>query len=224
MKKLSQIKSYLKKLSMAKSVYLALFKLFNRNKITGRGKIIKQNALLLNSNIVFRGNGNVILLAPTSRIENYSIKIYGNNNKISIGKNCLMKDGEFWIEDDNNEINVGAYTTIQGNTQLAAIEGCKIDIGEDCMFSSDIVVRTGDSHSIVNSENKRINKSEDVHIGNHCWVGHRAMIFKGTKINNNSIIGASAIVNKVFDQENTIIAGIPARVIKENVNWLRKRI
>lgn len=186
--------------------------------------IIKQNALLLNSDIVFWGHSNVISLSPNARIENYSIKIYGNNNKISIGENCQMKDGEFWIEDDNNEIIIGAHTTIQANTQLATIEGCKIVVVEDCMFSSDIVIRTGDSHSIVDADNKRINKSADINIGNHCWVGNRAMIMKGTKIPSNTIIGAGAIVSKQFEQENTVIAGIPARIIKENVNWMRERI
>jgi serine acetyltransferase len=47
---------------------------------------------------------------------------------------------------------------------------------------------------------------------------------KGTSIPCNTIIGAGAIVNKQFEHENTVIAGIPARVIKENVDWLRERI
>ena len=178
----------------------------------------------MNSNIVFRGHGNVISIAQNAKIENYSIKIFGNNNNISIGENCQMKEGEFWIEDDNNELIIGARTTIQANTQLAVIEGCKIIIGEDCMFSSDIVVRTGVSHSIIDADNKRINKSADVHIGAHCWIGHRVMIMKGAAIPNNTIIGAGAIVNKQFELENTVIAGIPARVIKEHVDWLRERI
>jgi acetyltransferase-like isoleucine patch superfamily enzyme len=166
----------------------------------------------------------LISISPNARVENYSVKIYGNNNKIMIGENCQMKDGELWMEDDNNEIIIGAHTTIQQNTQLAAIEGCKIVIGEDCMFSSDIVVRTGDSHSIIDADNKRINNSADVQIGNHCWVGFWAMIMKGTVIPHNTLIGAGAIVIKHFDQENTIITGVPARVIKENVNWMRARI
>lgn len=224
MKNIAYFKNNLKKLPVVQVVHLTLLKLFNINKIVGGGKIIKQNALLLNSHIVFAGHGNVISIAPNARIENYSIKIYGSNNKISIGEDCQMKDGELWMEDDNNELIIGARTTIQENTQLATIEGCKIIIAEDCMFSSDIVIRTGDSHSIIDADNKRINKSADVHIGAHCWIGHRVMIMKGAAIPNNTIIGAGAIVNKQFELENTVIAGIPARVIKEHVNWMRERI
>lgn len=166
----------------------------------------------------------MISIAPHARIENYSIKIFGNNNKIILGEHCQMKDGEFWIEDDNNEIIIGSETTIECKTQLACIEGCKIIIGKDCMFSSEIVVRTGDSHSIVNFDKIRINKSADVKIGDHCWIGHRVMLMKGCEIPPTTIIGAGAIVNKKFEHQNTIIAGIPARVVKRNVNWLRERI
>lgn len=166
----------------------------------------------------------MIFIAPNSRIENYSIQIYGSHNKINIGEDCQMKDGEFWIEDENNEIIIGARTTIQKNNHLAAIEGSKIIIEEDCMFSSDIVVRTGDSHTILNADGKRINKSSNVHIGAHSWIGHRAMIMKGAIISRNTIIGAGAIVNKQFELENTAIAGIPAQIVKENVSWMRERI
>ncbi|NLU30581.1 MAG: acyltransferase [Bacteroidales bacterium] len=226
MNSLTYYKNRLKKHPVLHSGYLMILRLLKYNKIIGGGsnKIIKQNALLLKSNIKFRGHGNIVCIESGAKVENYSIKIYGSNNKISIGEKCYMKQGELWMEDDNNELIIGSRTTIQENTQLAAIEGCKIIIGDDCMFSSDIVVRTGDSHSIVDAEGKRINKSEDVHIGDHCWLGHRAMIMKGAVIQQNSIIGAGAIVNKQFEQENSVIAGIPARVIKENVNWRRERI
>ena len=44
---------------------------------------------------------------------------------------------------------------------------------------------------------------------------------KNTKISNNSIVGAGTIINKKFEDENVIIAGVPAKIIKKNVNWNR---
>ena len=44
-------------------------------------------------------------------------------------------------------------------------------------------------------------------------------ILKNTKISDNSIIGAGAIVNKKFEEKNVIIAGVPAGIIKRNINW-----
>lgn len=226
MYKFINVLNKLKQLRIVHDIYYSIIKMAKKNSITGLNKniIISDKALLLCSKIMFNGYGNLIKIAPEARVENYSFRIYGNNNKIVIGENCQMKDGEFWIEDDNNEIFIGANTTIQANTQFAAIEGCRIEIGEDCMFSSDIVVRTGDSHSIIDADNNRINKSANVQIGNHCWIGHRVMVMKGVVIPHNTLIGAGAIVNKQFDKENTIIAGVPSKVIKENVGWLRERV
>lgn len=131
---------------------------------------------------------------------------------------------EIHIEDNNNEIIIGKNTSISGKTHLACIEGSKIIIGEDCMFSSDITFRTGDSHSIVDLNGNRINPSMDIIIGNHVWVGNRTIITKGSKVSDNSIIGTGSIVSKIFEEPNIIIAGVPAKKIKGEVSWLRERI
>ena len=44
---------------------------------------------------------------------------------------------------------------------------------------------------------------------------------KGVNIANNSVIGASAVVTKGFEESNVIIAGNPAKVIKRGINWRR---
>ena len=141
-----------------------------------------------------------------------------------MAKNCRLKDVEIHIEDDNGAILIGKNTTIAGFTHLACIEGTSITIGEDCMFSKDITFRTGDSHSIVDEEGRRINPSKDIFIGNHVWVGNRVIVTKGSYVSDNSIIGTGSIVSKVFEEPNIIIAGVPAKKVKEKVNWLRTRI
>ena len=60
--------------------------------------------------------------------------------------------------------------------------------------------------------------SAPIKIGNHVWIGQGATILKGVTIGNNSIIAAGAIVTKDIPA-NCIAAGVPARVIKEDVNW-----
>lgn len=85
----------------------------------------------------------------------------------------------FWLEeDDNNHIEIGANTTIESKAQLAACEGTKILIGDDCMFSHDIYVRTTDSHSIIDACGQRINEAKSIIIGHHVWVGMQCLILK----------------------------------------------
>ena len=50
------------------------------------------------------------------------------------------------------------------------------------------------------------------------------VILKGVTIGDNCIIGAGSIVTKPFDKGNVIIAGVPAKIVKENINWDYKRI
>lgn len=222
---MATVKDKLKKKSIVRYCYYRIIRLIKSNKIVGRsGNTLEIKSLLLNSKVIFRGENNLISIGESSRVENYNIKIFGDNNKIIIADNCFLHGGEFWIEDDMNEIIIGSHTTVEAKTHLACIEGTKIEIGKDCMFSGEIIVRTGDSHSITDMEGHRINKSQNVVIHDHCWIGRRAMIMKGTAMACNTIVGAGAIVGKHFEEENTILAGIPAHIIKSNIGWLRERI
>lgn len=53
-------------------------------------------------------------------------------------------------------------------------------------------------------------------IGDNVYIGPGAILFGDIKIGNNVSIGANATVNKSFAQNNIVIAGTPARVVKEN--------
>ena len=85
----------------------------------------------------------------------------------------------------------------------------------------DIFVRTSDFHSITDEKGERVNQSQDIIIGNHVWIGQGAYLLKGTIIPDNCIVGARALVSKPFRDTQSIIAGIPAKVVKENVHWSR---
>lgn len=198
---------------------------FNRRKIKGKNNTIEVNKSFLyktKSGII--GSNNSVILGDLCQIRNCSINIDGNNNRIVIGDHAYINDTELHIEDDNNEIHIGKKTTVFGKTHFACIEGSKIIVGEDCMFSSDVVLRTGDSHSIIDSMGNRINQSKDIMIGDHVWFGNKTIIIKGVHIANNSIVGTGSLVTKEFSEDGVVIAGNPAEIIKKNVNWLRERI
>jgi len=50
-------------------------------------------------------------------------------------------------------------------------------------------------------------------LGDNVYIAPGAKIFGKIKIPNNTAIGANAVVNKSFEEEHTIIAGVPAKVI-----------
>lgn len=180
--------------------------------------------LLQNLRLRIRGMGNSIAIGDFMRLKNCSIVIIGNNNRIDIGNECLLIDTELYIEDSRGKITIGDRTAICGKTQLAVIEGCSITLGSDCLLSSDIMVRTGDSHSVLDTNGKRINRSKDVVLGDHVWVGNRAILLKGSAIGRDSIVASGGIITKAFHTTNCVLGGNPARIIKENINWDSNRI
>lgn len=61
-------------------------------------------------------------------------------------------------------------------------------------------------------------------IGDNVYIGPSAVIFGDIKIANNVTIGANATVNKSCDTENVILAGTPAKIVKEQVpKWIENR-
>lgn len=175
--------------------------------------------------ITIIGHGNVIDFSEGANyIKHSSIYICGNNNHIVIGERNYFDGASFYIEDDNCEIRFGDHNRIFGKTHVAAIEGCAVSFGDGCLFSDNVVFRTGDSHSIFDVDNGvRINPSKSISIGNNVWFGNTSTILKGVCIGDDSVIGTGAIVTKNIPS-NVIAAGNPARVIKGGVMWGLQRV
>jgi acetyltransferase-like isoleucine patch superfamily enzyme len=57
-----------------------------------------------------------------------------------------------------------------------------------------------------------------IEIGNKVFIGRHVTIMKGVKIGDGSIVAAGAVVTKDVPPK-CLVAGIPACVIKENVEW-----
>ncbi len=174
--------------------------------------------LLSGLNIKVNGKNNYIVFKDFDRLKNCKIVIKGNNNTIYIDDDVSLNSVEFHIEDDNNEIVIGKHTKICGRTHLAAIEGTKILIGENCLFSSELHFQTGDSHSIL-IDGKRVNASKDIIIGNHVWIGTRVTCLKGVRVPDNSIVAATTTLCRSFEQSNCIIGVVPGKIIKNEVDW-----
>ena len=198
---------------------------FLRIKKTGEGnEIIAPCALLKKVNIRIRGRNNKVIIGDFAQLTGACITIHGSNNTVAIGDWSYLGGTDLFIEDDGGSITIGDHTKFLGKTHLAVIEGTSITIGRDCLFSSDIQLRTGDSHSVLDLEGRRINASQDITIGDHVWVGTKAFLTKGAKVAPHSIVGACALVTKAFETPHCSLAGVPAKVVKEGVDWSIRRI
>lgn len=164
------------------------------------------------------GVRNSIEFGKGTRLYNCNIQMFGNDNKIVISSDCECKEMDIWIS-DGGEVRVGNNTHFTGKIHIACIEGKKVTIGKNCLFSNDIVFRTGDSHIITDMEDNRLNFGADICIGNHTWMGQQVVVLKGAIVGKDSIIGTRSLITGKCFPNNVIIAGSPAKVIRENVQW-----
>lgn len=57
-----------------------------------------------------------------------------------------------------------------------------------------------------------------ISIGNHVWIGTNAIILKGVDIGDGAVVAAGAVVTRSVPPR-CIVAGNPAKIVKENVEW-----
>jgi acetyltransferase-like isoleucine patch superfamily enzyme len=113
---------------------------------------------------------------------------------------------------------------VQG-AYLLVDEAASIDIGKDCMLSTEIIIRTGDKHSILDMHTgERINPARDVCIGDRVWIGRCVQILKGTVLHPETVVGACSVVSKAFAEGNCVVAGVPAKIVKRGIRWDRERL
>lgn len=108
------------------------------------------------------------------------------------------------------------------NGPLNAIcsEEKNILIGQNCLISFGVWIRTADPHLIYDTETlSRINPSLSVLIGQSVWIGQQALILKGAEIGSGSIIGARSVVPKKKVGTNECWGGNPVSKLKSNIFW-----
>lgn len=200
-----------------------------RAKITGSDNIIDPTLLSYPfCKIAIEGNSNRIIAGKSIKLSGpLNINIYGNNNNIILGDDVSLQG---WINigiqchnpSSESTLSIGSHTSINQANILILEPGSSVTIGEDCMFSWGIYLWASDTHSITDINGKLLNNDRHhIRIGNHVWVGADVKIGKGVSIADHSVVGWGSIVNKEFSRPNVVIAGNPAKVVKEGIDWNR---
>jgi len=168
------------------------------------------------------GKNNRILVDSGCDLSELDVHVEGEENFLRISADCRLK-GTIFMKGKRLRVKIGRNTTIEG-AYIYCAERSSISIGKDCMFSYDVELRTSDAHSLIDiATSKRINPPGSIKIGDGVWVGTRVIVSKGVELAPNTIVGAMSFVNKSFEEPNTVIAGVPAKVIKRGVVWDRSR-
>jgi len=156
---------------------------------------LKNNSEIIAKRIELDRKNSAIPLADltkiNSRIEPGAIL----RDKVTIGNNCVIMMGAVV----NIGAEIGDFTMIDMNVVVGgrAIVGKKCHIGAGTVLAG--VIEPPSATPVVVEDN--------VVIGANC------VVLEGVKIGKNSVVAAGAVVTENVE-ENTVVAGVPAKVIK----------
>lgn len=120
---------------------------------------------------------------------------------IEIGDNVGISGATIYAR---KGIYIGENTCVGGNCKILDNDFHPIDAEERLRLLND--VHGGDAADLI--------PTREIHIGKNCFLGCNSIILKGTVLGDGCVVGAGAVVSGKFE-DNCVIAGNPARVIKK---------
>jgi acetyltransferase-like isoleucine patch superfamily enzyme len=140
--------------------------------------------------------------------------------QIEIGSSNSLTDG-CWLWPDDREaegrrIKIGSFNYFNRDVMLDACNF--IEIGERNMIGPGVYI-TDSNHtmSVNGSFSDGPMDVGKVSIGNGCWIGARAVILKDVVLGDRCVVAAGAVVTKSFPADS-VVAGVPARLLRSTVN------
>lgn len=143
------------------------------------------------------------------------VRIWKNKGEITLGNRVLLhrccKISAYGC-DGVAKITIGDNSYIGDRTEIHA--GLLVEIGSGCDISWDCNILDRDYHKLCSD--KEVCKP--VKICDNVWIGCGATVLKGVTVGEGAVIAAGAVVTKDVPPR-TLVAGNPAKVIKEDIYW-----
>ncbi|CAH1528202.1 conserved hypothetical protein [Vibrio rotiferianus] len=88
-----------------------------------------------------------------------------------------------------------------------------IYVGHYTQIAPNVGIMSG-NHDVHDSR-KTVDNDSPVVIGDYCWIGMNSMILPKVVLGDHTIVAAGAVVTKSFPKGHCVLAGVPAKVVKE---------
>lgn len=175
-----------------------------------------------------RGSRNQVVIESGSPVSNLHLEISGNDNKVFIGRGHMIKGLKVIVGSHvpahETSLIIGRSFSVEANARFFLYNsGNSLRFGDACMLSNSITVRCGElPHLLFDSiTGEYLDQSNGVAFGNHVWIGENVYVTKSGGANDDTIIGACSVLTKKFTETYVALAGNPARIVRENIKWVR---
>lgn len=153
--------------------------------------------------------------APTKQRTRKTEITLADNAQLTLHGDVILYEGVGIRVTEGAQLSIGDHTYINRSASIDCTQ--EITVGDYCAISDNVQILDSDFHPITYN-GKTSTMSNPVHIGNHVWIGRSAIILKGVTIGDGAIVGAGSVVTRDVPPR-CLVAGNPAKVIKENVEW-----
>jgi acetyltransferase-like isoleucine patch superfamily enzyme len=169
------------------------------------------NGLLKTS--AFERKGRVLAAANASiKANRYAHICLGD--RVAFAENCGI--AVFGSPERPARLTIGDRTYLQPRVRINCSD-C-VEIGQDCAIAWDVDILDTDFHTIIDPDGKPRPNHAPIRIGDRVWVGVGAKIPKGVTIGHDAVVAAGAVVTRAVPPR-TLVAGSPARIIKQIAGW-----
>ncbi len=140
----------------------------------------------------------------------------GKGAEVHIGDNVMLERKVRISMGDNARVYIGDDTYLGDFTNILAVQ--EVNIGRGCAISWHVLFMDTSSHPLGIRGEVPTTRIAPIKVEDHVWIGCRAVILKGVTVGEGSIIANNAVVTHNVPPR-TMVAGNPARVIREDVIW-----
>ena len=117
----------------------------------------------------------------------------------------------------NGCVRIGDRTGLSAHTIIHATNNCPVQIGEDGIIGPQCYIGAGGNYNFdrldVPIREQGIAPDGGVTLESNVWLGAKTTVLGGVTMHQGSIAGAGAVVTRSVP-ENSICAGVPARVVR----------
>lgn len=131
------------------------------------------------------------------------------------GKARFGQGVRLWI-DEGAVLTIGDNFYCNKNCLFRVYDN--VSFGKDVLFGWNIELNTTDGH-YVKIGNKEKQNHSPIALGNHIWVASHVILGKGTVLPDDTVVAECSLVNDSFSERNSLIGGIPAKVLRTDVYW-----
>jgi acetyltransferase-like isoleucine patch superfamily enzyme len=182
---------------------------------------LRRKNILASRNLTIRGLGNVttdgllqVGMIHVGFIPPYERTYLNIRGKLRVDANLpLNKRCDLYIG-ENATADFG-HSYVTGRTSFLIMHDLKI--GDDCAIAWGCLFLDEDFHELDHPGKK--SRKNGIEIGNHVWIGSRVTIPRGATIPDGCVVASGSVASSSFHTTSCLIAGSPAKVIKENITW-----